>query len=55
MPGLAKRLRDAIEEVIETIRLLLSPEALRGLREAEEDIRRGRVRSWDEFLRELSK
>ena len=55
MPKLVKGLRNAIKEVIETISLLLSPEALRGLREAEEDIRRGRVRSWDEFLRELGK
>ena len=55
MSRLVRGLRDVIEEAIETVSLLLSPEVLQGLREAEEDIRRGRVRSWDEFLRELNK
>jgi len=47
--------RDILEEIIETIDLLLNPEALEGLREAEEDVKEGRVRSWDEFLKELKK
>lgn len=50
-----EELRDMLEEIIETINLLLDPEALEGLREAEEDVKEGRVRSWDEFLKELKK
>ena len=50
-----EELRDMLEEIIETIDLLLNPEALEGLREAEEDVKEGRVRSWDEFLKELKK
>jgi len=50
-----EELRDMLEEIIETIDLLLNPEALEGLREAEEDVDKGRVRSWDEFLKELKK
>jgi len=50
-----EELRDMLEEIIETINLLLNPEALEGLREAEEDVKEGRVRSWDEFLKELKK
>ena len=28
---------------------------LKALREAEEDVRKGRVRNWDEFLKEIKK
>ena len=48
-----EELRDMLEEIIETIDLLLNPETLGGLREAEEDVKEGRVRSWNGFLKGL--
>jgi len=47
--------RNMLEEIIETIDLLLNPEALEGLREAEEDVKEGRIRDWGEFIREIRK
>ncbi len=47
--------RNMLEEIIETIDLLLNPEALEGLREAEEDVKKGRIRDWDEFIKEIRK
>jgi len=48
-------LRERLTEIIETIDLLLNPEALEGLREAEEDIKAGRLRDWEEFLKDIGK
>ena len=47
--------RNMLEEIIETIDLLLNPEALEALREAEEDAKKGRIRDWDEFIKEIRK
>ena len=47
--------RNMLEEIIETIDLLLNPEALEALREAEEDVKKGKVKDWDEFLKEIRK
>jgi len=47
--------RNMLEEIIETIDLLLNPEALEGLREAEEDVKEGRIRDRGEFIREIRK
>ena len=47
--------RNMLEEIIETVDLLLNPEALEGLSEAERDLKEGRVRDWDEFIEEVKK
>jgi len=44
-----------LEEIIETFEILEDEEAMKSLREAEEDVKAGRVRSYNEFLKELKK
>lgn len=41
---------DALEETLE---VLSDPETLQALREAEEDVRAGRIRDWEDVRREL--
>ncbi|RLE79515.1 MAG: hypothetical protein DRJ51_04300 [Thermoprotei archaeon] len=44
--------RNMLEEIIETVDLLLNPEALEGLAEAEKDAEEGRIRDWDESMKD---
>jgi len=44
-----------LEEIIETFEILEDEEAMKSLREAEEDVKAGRVRSYNEFIKELKK
>lgn len=49
------RVSSLLEEVIETFDILRDEETVRAIREAEEDLRAGRVRDFDEFIEELKK
>ena len=42
-----------LEEVLETLEVMGDDETVKAIREAEEDLRAGRVRSYDEFVEEL--
>ena len=42
-----------LEELIETLEILEDEEAMKSIREAEEDVKAGRVRGYREFLKEL--
>jgi hypothetical protein len=44
-----------LEEVVETFSILEDKEAMSCLKRAEEDVKAGRVRDYDEFLKELRK
>mgnify|MGYP000091242577 FL=1 len=48
-----KELKELLEGVVETLDIILDEEALKAILEAEEDIRKGRVRRLEEFLNEL--
>jgi hypothetical protein len=50
---LLKRVRELMEEVIETFDILEDEEAMRSIREAIEDSREGRVRDYEEFIAEM--
>ena len=43
------------EAVMETLDILADPKAMAGIRKGEEDIRRGRTRSWREIKRSIAK
>ena len=47
------KLRDFIDSLIETVEVMSDDELLREIEEALEDVRKGRLMSWDEFLKEL--
>ncbi|MCL2690678.1 MAG: hypothetical protein FWE56_00265 [Candidatus Bathyarchaeota archaeon] len=42
-----------LEELVETFNILEDKEAMDSLREAEADVKAGRVRDYDDFLKEL--
>ena len=44
-----------LEEIIETLDILEDEETMKRVEEALEDVRAGRVRSYDEFIEELRK
>jgi len=48
-----KELRNLLEEIIETIDIILDKEAIRKIREAEQDIKQGRTKTWNQFIKEL--
>ena len=48
-----KSLKELLEGVVETLDIILDEEALKAILEAEEDIKKGRVRRLEEFLNEL--
>ena len=43
------------ESLMETLDILADPEAMKGIREGLEDIRKGRTHSWEEVKRRLAK
>ena len=49
--ALLLRVSNLLEELIETLEVLEDEETLKSIKEAEEDVRAGRVRDYDEFLR----
>jgi len=44
-----------LEEIIETLDILEDEDAMKSIKEAQEDVKAGRVRSYNEFLKELKK
>ena len=46
---------DDYESLMETLDILADPEAMDGLRKGEEDLRKGRKRSWQDVKKSLSK
>ncbi len=53
--ALLLRVSSLLEEVVETLDILKDEEAMRAILEAEEDLKAGRVRGYDEFIGELKK
>ena len=47
------RVNRLLEEVLETLEVMGDNGTVKAIREAEEDLRAGRVRSYDEFVEEL--
>ena len=47
------RVSRLLEEVLETLEITSDREAVKAIREAEEDVKAGRVRGYDEFVEEL--
>ena len=48
------RVSSLLEEVLETFEILDDEDTMRAIREAEDDLKAGRTRSYDEFIGELS-
>ncbi len=46
---------DDYESLMETLDILADPEAVRKLKQGEEDLRKGRIRSWQEIKARLEK
>lgn len=51
--ALLLRVSSLLEEVIETLDILEDEEAIKAIRESEEDVKAGRVRGYDDFIEEL--
>ena len=51
--ALLLKVSDLLEEVVETFSILEDEEAMSCLKQAEKDVKAGRVRDYDEFLKEL--
>ncbi|MCD6535941.1 MAG: hypothetical protein J7K49_02775 [Thaumarchaeota archaeon] len=47
------RVSRLLEEVLETLEVASDEEGVKAIREAEEDVKTGRVRGYDEFVEEL--
>lgn len=50
--GLLKQTRDLLEEILETLDIMADKKLMSAIREGEEDIKKGRVRDYHEFVRE---
>ncbi len=53
--ALLLRVSNLLEELLETVDVLEDKEAMEAIREAEEDVRSGKVRNYNEFIQELKK
>ncbi len=47
------KVSNLLEEIIETFEILEDKNAIKSIKEAEEDVKARRVRSYDEFIKEL--
>ena len=50
---LLMRVYELLEEVVESLEILEDGDLLRSIGEAEEDVRAGRLRDYDDFIEEL--
>ena len=50
---LLRRARDLIDELLETLEVASDGELMEGIKEAEEDIKAGRIRDYDEMIKKL--
>ena len=53
--ALLLKVSSLLEEIIETLSILENENAMKSIKEAEEDVKAGRVRSYGEFLKELKR
>ena len=53
--ALLLKVSSLLEEIVETLDILEDEDAMKSIREAEEDVKGGRVRGYNEFLKELKK
>jgi len=53
--ALLLKVSSLLEEIIETIDILEDEDAMKSVKQAEEDVKAGRVRGYNEFLKELKK
>ncbi|MDI6847198.1 MAG: hypothetical protein QMD23_03595 [Candidatus Bathyarchaeia archaeon] len=51
--ALLLKVSNLLEEIIETFDILEDEDAMKSIREAEEDVKAGRVRGYNEFIEEL--
>ncbi|MEM3407206.1 MAG: hypothetical protein QW806_04250 [Nitrososphaerota archaeon] len=51
--NLLKKVSNLLEEIIETIEIIEDKEAMEAIKEAEEDVKTGKVRNYDDFIGEL--
>jgi len=51
--ALLLKVSSLLEEIIETFEVLEDGDVMKSIREAEEDVKAGRVRGYDEFIEEL--
>ena len=51
--ALLVKVSSLLEEIVETFSILEDKKAMSCLKQAEKDVKAGRVRDYDEFLREL--
>ena len=49
------RVNQLLEEVLETLEVMSDKETVEAIREAEEDVKAGRIRGYDEFVEELKR
>lgn len=47
------KVSNLLEEIVETFAILEDKEAMTCIKQAEEDVKAGRVRDYDQFLKEL--
>ena len=52
---LLKKVSNLLEEIIETIEIIEDKETMEAIKKAEEDVKTGRVRNYDDFIEELKK
>ena len=50
---LLMRVYELLEEIVESLEILEDRDLLRSIGEAEEDVRAGRLRDYDDFIEEL--
>jgi len=53
--ALLLKVSSLLEEIIETLEILEDEDAMKSIKEAEEDVKAGRVRGYNEFIKELKK
>ena len=51
--ALLSKVSNLLEEVIETLNILEDEDTMKSIKEAEEDIKAGRVRDYNDFTKEL--
>jgi len=51
--ALLLKINTLLEELIETLEILEDENTMKAIKEAEEDVKAGRVRSYNEFIKEL--
>jgi len=50
---LIRKTRDLLEELIETLDIMSDVELMEDIHKGEDDVKEGRVRNYDEFIKEL--